>query len=395
MISMITRSHRLLPALVLTLTIWRPCPASAQPSRQVQPLYHVQGTGKQGVVGLTPAQIKVAYGFDRISNEGKGQTIAIVVAFDDANIEHDLAVFNKQFDLPACTTANGCFRKIDMSGGKQDSLWSLETALDVEWAHAIAPKAKIVLVEAAAATINSLMAAVDIAVRPPYSASVVSMSWGGLEWPTESAEEDGHFVGANVTFFAAAGDSGHGTLYPAASPYVMSVGATTLHVDQDGNHLDEKAWSGSGGGLSPFEKEPPYQVAYPIPNNPQHLRGIPDVAYVGNPNTGVAVYDSVPFAGSAGWFEVGGTSVGPPQWAALVAIANSMRQPTKPALTGSQGVLYDAAQDYDGNETYNDIVKGRNGSCGKLCKTKPDYDYVTGLGTPQADLLIRALKRLR
>jgi hypothetical protein len=173
----------------------------------------------------------------------------------------------------------------------------------------------------------------------------------------------------------------------------MSVGGTTLHIDQDGNYLDEKAWSGSGGGQSSFEPEPQYQSAYPIPNDPQHFKGTPDVAYDGNPNTGVAVYNSVPYLGQSGWFQVGGTSSGPPQWAGLVAIANSIRDSrNKPALTGSHGVLYDAAK--EANDDFTDITKGRNGACGVLCKAKPNYDYVTGLGTPQADNLIPDLSDL-
>jgi subtilase family serine protease len=374
---------------------------NGQVSRHAHPLFHVQGTAQRSVRGLTPAQIKRAYGFDQISNQGNGQTIAIVNAFDHPTIEQDLAVFNETFDLPSCTTANRCFEKAFASGTNPGSsnpmapFWALETAIDVEWAHAIAPEAKILLVETASDRLDDLLAGVDVAVGPQYRANVVSMSWGGLEFPNEATAEDGHFVASNVTFFAAAGDAGNGTLYPAASPYVMSVGGTKLHVDKDGNYIDEKAWSGSGGGKSSFEPEPQYQLAYPIPNNPEHLRGIPDVAYDADPNTGVAVYDSFPYLGSSGWLEVGGTSIGPPQWAALVAIANSMRAPRKRPLTGSQGVLYDAAQNADGYSSYNDIVKGRNGTCGHLCRTRPDYDYITGLGTPQADMLIPALQYLR
>jgi len=398
---MISKRYRLLPVLVLAFAAWKPNSANGQLSRPVHPLFHVQGAAQTSVRGLTPAQIKRAYGFDQISNQGKGQTIAIVNAFDHPSIEQDFAVFNETFNLPPCTTANGCFEKVFASGTNPGTsapnapYWALETAIDVEWAHAIAPEAKILLVETASDTLDGLLAGVDVAVGSRYRADVVSMSWGGLEFADEAATEDGHFVRSNVTFFAAAGDSGNGTLYPAASPYVMSVGGTKLHVDKDGNYLDERAWSGSGGGKSLFEAEPQYQLAYPIPNNPEHLRGIPDVAYDADPDTGVAVYNSFPYFGSSGWFQVGGTSIGPPQWAALVAIANSMRAPSKRPLTGSQGVLYDAVQDANGYATYNDVVKGKNGACGHFCNTRPDYDYVTGLGTPQADILIPALQNLR
>ncbi|HLH32073.1 MAG TPA: S53 family peptidase [Terriglobia bacterium] len=402
---MLCKYYRLLPILALTLGVWTAGIANAQGMEPVHPLLDVQGKGGKNVVGLTPAQIKHAYGFDRINNEGKGQTIAIIDAFDHPSVEKDLAKFNNQFNLPDCTTENGCFTKVfacgsakcDTNPGTNDpnyQSWALEIALDVEWAHAIAPKANIVLVEAAAGTLDVLLGAVDVAVNPPYSADVVSMSWGGPEFQSETGPEDAHFVKRRVTFFAGAGDFGNsfGTLYPAASPYVMAIGGTRLTIDQSGNYVSEKAWSGVDGGISPYETEPGYQVDYGIPSDPQGKKGIPDVAFDGAPGTGVAVYDSV---GDFGWLQIGGTSIGPPQWSGLVAIANSLRaKDNKPALTGSHGVLYQAAQDSDGNETYHDISSGRDGNCGTLCKAKPGYDFVTGLGTPRADLLIPALRNL-
>jgi subtilase family serine protease len=404
---MLCRHFRLLPLMAAMLAICAPNFASAQGNEPALPLLNVLGSAQKGVVGLTPAQIKHAYGFDQINNEGQGQTIAIVDAFDQPNVESDLAKFDKQFNLPRCTTDNGCFRKVlvcdtnNKCPGTSDpnySFWALEIALDVEWAHAIAPKANIVLVEVVAGTLDVLLDGVDVAVKT-YGPSVVSMSWGGAEFNTEYNDEDiPHFITPQyVTFFASAGDFGHGTEYPAASPYVMSVGGTKLNVDQDGNYQSEKAWSGTGGGISPFELEPFYQLAYPIPSDPLKGRGTPDVAYDGNPNTGVAVFDSVPFGGDTGWFQVGGTSIGAPQWSALVAIANSLRaKDGKLPLTGSQGFLYSpsAVQDSDGNMTFHDVSNGKDGTCGKQCHARPGYDYLTGLGTPRADLLIPALRSL-
>jgi subtilase family serine protease len=167
--------------------------ANAQPFEHVQPLYHVDGAAHTGVVGHTPAQIKRAYGFDKVANEGKGQVIAIVDAFDDPKIEGDLGVFNHAFNLPACTTANGCFKKVFATGtnpgtnNPDASFWALEMALDVEWAHAIAPKATILLVEAASDTLDSLLAGVDVAVASNPRPSVVSMSWGGAEFSSQAA----------------------------------------------------------------------------------------------------------------------------------------------------------------------------------------------------------------
>jgi subtilase family serine protease len=360
--------------------------AHAQAATQVHPFFLAQGAGKKSVVGYSPSQIRRGYGFDQIRAQGSGQTIAIVDAFDHPNIEQDLAVFNSSFNLPACTTANGCFQKVYVSGSKPDtnSVWAFEISLDVEWAHAIAPQAKILLVEAPSDQLPDLLTAVDVALASNLKPTTVSMSWGLSELASEISD-DSHFVGKNVTFFASSGDFGHGVFYPAASPYVMGVGGTTLQLDKDGNFLSEKAWFGSGGGISSLEPEPIYQATFPIPNNPLHMRGTPDVAYDGNPNTGVAIYDSIPYQNSTGWFQVGGTSVGPPQWAALFAIANSMRPKNSP-LIASQGTLYATATEQPSD--FRDVTMGKNGPCQGTCRAQPSYDYVTGLGSPQADGLI-------
>jgi subtilase family serine protease len=378
--------------LALLIAISNASFGHAQAATQVHPFFLTQGAGNKGVVGYTPSQIRRGYGFDQIKGQGNGQTIAIVDAFDHPNIEQDLAIFNSTFNLPPCTTANGCFKKVYASGSKPDtnSIWAFEISIDVEWAHAIAPQAKILLVEAPSDQLPDLLAAVDVAVASKPKPTTVSMSWGLGELASEISD-DSHFVGKNVTFFAASGDLGHGVSYPAASPFVMGVGGTTLQLDTDGNFQSEKAWSDSGGGISSLEPEPLYQRTFPIPNNPLHLRGTPDVAYDGNPNTGVAVYDSIPYQGSTGWFEAGGTSIGPPQWAALFAIANSMR-PRNSALNGSLGLLYDIAKTQLSD--FRDVTKGSNGSCQVVCKAQPSYDYVTGLGSPQADNLILDLKSL-
>jgi subtilase family serine protease len=345
---------------------------------QARPPFLTQLIGQKTVVGFTPQQIRRAYGFDQIAGKGAGQTIAIVDAFDHPNIEEDLSVFDSAFGLPPCTTQNGCFRKVYATGSKpsMNSVWAFEIALDVEWAHAIAPEARILLVEAATDSLDALLAAVDVAVGSSLKPTTVSMSWGGSEFPSEVSEDSHFIVQDNITFFAASGDSGRGVMYPAASPYVMGVGGTSLRLDKDGNYVSEKAWSGSGGGLSSVELEPIYQTSFPIPNNPQHMRGTPDVAYVGDPNTGVAIFDSIPYQNSVGWAEAGGTSVGPPQWAALFAITNSMRAKKAP-LVGSGGILYDAAKKQPSD--FRDVSKGR---------AQLGYDYVTGLGSPQADSLI-------
>jgi subtilase family serine protease len=339
---------------------------------------------------FVPSQIRHAYGFDMVAGQGAGQTIAIVDAYDDANVESDLGVFSRQFNLPSCTTGNGCFRKLYSNGRKPpaNSNWSVEISLDVEWAHAIAPQAKIVLVEAPSNNLSDLLSAVDVAVNS--GASAVSMSWTSAEIPTER-NLDNHFVTNGVTFVAASGDAGTGVSYPAASPYVVAVGGTSLTLDAQGNYLSEAAWSGSGGGLSRYENEPLIQEQFSIPSDSQGARGVPDVSYNANPGTGYAVYDSVGINGAAGWFQLGGTSAGAPQWAALVAITNSQRAAAgKPNLTSSNDSLYWSARTHH-RGTFHRVTVGSNGSCGAVCDALVGYDYVTGLGSPQAKLLIPAL----
>jgi subtilase family serine protease len=330
-----------------------------------------------------------AYGFNLVANQGAGQTIALIEAFDDANLEADLGVFDTQFSLPDCTTANGCFTKIYATGTKPGSNkdWALEESLDVEWAHAIAPQAKIMAVEAAGQGTSQLLSAVGVAVS--NGATVVSMSFGIDEFSTETTA-DGRFKTQHVVFVASSGDSGHGVFYPSASPYVVAVGGTTLNLDSNGVWESETAWScksalscellgGSSGGQSAYEPEPAYQNGVQSSGK----RGVPDVAYDANPSTGVPIYDS----GDGGWVQVGGTSMGSPQWAALFAIANSMRVADgKANLTKPQQYLYGHAE-----TDFHDITSGSNGTCGALCTAGTGYDYVTGVGSPQANLIIPAL----
>jgi len=330
-----------------------------------------------GPQGFSPAQIKQAYGIPN-TYQGAGQVIAIVDPYDDPNIEADLGVFSAQFGLPACTTANGCFTKI-YAGGTQpagSTSWALEMSLDVEWAHAIAPQAKILLVEGSDDG-NGLYEAIQVAIQ--NKATVISLSWGSSEWSTETGF-DYIFQNSPVPIVAASGDAGDGILYPAASPYVLSAGGTTLNVDSNGNYLSETAWSGSGGGISVYEKEPAYQTGFPIPQNGRG-RGVPDVAYNADPETGYPIYDSY---GYSGWVKVGGTSASAPQWAALIAVANSARASN---LTNFNSAIYSA-----GSSSYatlfHDITSGNNGTCGYYCDAQVGYDYVTGLGSPQAANLL-------
>ncbi len=313
--------------------------------------------------GYSVNQIRHAYGFDQLSLTGKGQTIAIVVAYGSPTLANDLAVFSQTYALPAATL------QVYYPQGKPptiDSGWALETTLDVEWAHAIAPGANIVVVVANSASLSALLNAVDYAVS--LGARQVSMSWGTNEFSTLGSQES-HFNKPGVTFVAASGDSGSGVMWPAVSAYVVGVGGTTLQLDTAGNVLSELAWTGSGGGVSSYITRPSYQNGW----NPYSGRGVPDVSYSANPYSGFPVYTSN-YNGSAGWLNVGGTSCGAPQWAALFAIANSGR--TTP-LSSVNTVLYSITSSaYTGD--YRDIITGSNGGYNASIL----YDFVTGLGSP-------------
>jgi subtilase family serine protease len=337
---------------------------------------------------FTPTMIRHAYGFDSLANQGAGQTIAVVDAYDDANIESDLATFSSQFELPECSTANGCFTKMYATGQQPaaNAQWALETALDVEWAHAVAPQAKIVLIEANSYALPDLLVGVDIAVG--RGASVVSMSWTTAEFSAERSD-DSHFMASGVAFVAASGDSGAGVNYPAASPYVLSVGGTSLTLNAANNYGGEVSWSGSGGGVSAYENEPLYQEQFGVPGDAAGYRAVPDVSYNANPGTGYAVYNSIPYQNAAGWFQVGGTSAATPQWAAGMAIVNSMRAAAgKAPLSNMTAQIYPTNQRMD---SLNFFPVNSTVTCMRACRVVAGYDAFTGLGSPQAKNLIPTL----
>lgn len=385
-------------ALMISLLPLNPILAAGPPATwEAHPPIHVHGHAAAKPVGYTPSQIRAAYGFDKLtSSNGSGQIIAIVDAYDDPTAASDLQTFISQYGLtqmnglpghPSCTVAKGphpCFQKVyaQKSMPRSNSGWALEISLDTQWAHAIAPGADLLLVEASSNSFTNLMGAVDVAVQ--NNAGVVSMSWGGSEFSTE-ASYDAHFKVNNVTFTASSGDNGTGVEYPAASPYVVAVGGTTLSLDQSGNVSSETAWSGSGGGISADEDEPGYQSSYVTANG----RGVPDVSYDANPSTGVAVYDSTRYSGQSGWFQVGGTSAGAPQWAALIALANQTRSSALSSNSLSSSPEYSAPA-----SNYRDITSGTNGTCGSTCSATTGYDFVTGLGSPRANTLVPYLAGL-
>jgi subtilase family serine protease len=323
--------------------------------------------------GLSPGTIDSVYGFPGATSNtvGAGKTIALVDAYDDPTAASDLNTFSTQFGLPACTTANGCFSKVNQTGGstypQANSGWALEISLDIEWAHAVAPGAKILLVEASSNSFTNLMAAEDYASA---HATYVSNSWGGGESSGESAY-DSHFTHSGVSYFVAAGDSGLPAEYPSSSPDVISVGGTTLTFNADGS-VTETGWSSGGGGCSAYENATSAQSGFSTYGqvNCGGKRATPDVALDADPNSGVAVYDSTSYYGQSGWFTVGGTSASTPMWAAASA---------------DKGVVVNSAYVYGGSINFRDIIAGGN-SAGclvgfDLCSGRGSWIYSTSSGT--------------
>jgi subtilase family serine protease len=329
---------------------------------QGTPPIHLYGKNSTVPVGYSPAEIKSIYNLP--SSGGKG-TIVIVGAYNDATIESDLAVFNKTFNLPPCSIASGCFSKHPMSAGiKTNAGWAMETALDVEWAHAIAPQAKILLVQATTQSGANVLKAVDYAASVS-DASSISMSWGGGEFPEETSLDE-HFISkSGAPFFASSGDSGAGVSWPASSPNVIAVGGTTLNAN-NGQVKSEVAWKGSGGGVSQYETAPTYQTSYTIPKT-RGMRAIPDVAYNADPKTGFPVYSK------GAWHTVGGTSAGAPQWAAIAALSGGNLSNIR---------LYADKSSAGNTKYFRDITIGTNGTCTYFCSARVQYDFITGLGSP-------------
>jgi len=331
------------------------------------------------VPGFSPQQLRTAYTLAGLYN-GCGATcvtVAIIDACGNTHAQADLNAYDAYFGLlattitvvtpqgPPCSDPNG---------------WGIETDLDIEMVHAFAPMAKIVLEEAATNSYADLLGAAQDAYTN-QGAKVVTMSWGGSEFSTETgAAADGILSAGNsmgVSFTASSGNNGCGTQYPAASPYVTAVGGTHLTTQPNGTYISETAWNGSGGGVSTYENLPLYQSTYGLT---YARRAMPDVAIVADPSTGVAMYDS----DLGGWIVIGGTSVGAPLWAGILARVDHRRLVlSQPLLKNADNHLYPVP-----GADYHDITVG---SSGVGCTAGPGYDLVTGLGTPKGSFLMPAI----
>ncbi|MER6105999.1 carboxypeptidase regulatory-like domain-containing protein [Streptomyces sp. NPDC001832] len=311
--------------------------------------------------GFGPADLQSAY---NLPSAGSTETVAVVAAYDNPNAEADLAVYRQQYGLPPCTTANGCFKKIDQRGATGypagNSTWASEIALDIDMVSATCPSCKILLVEADDAQMKNLGVAVNQAVA--QGAKHISNSWGSIETSTE-LQNEAYFNHPGVAITFATGDSGHRVAYPAASRYVTAVGGTSLFKDTSiARGWTESAWNLAGSGCSRYVPKPSFQQ-----DTGCARRTTADVSAVADPSTGVAVYDG-------GWRVFGGTSASAPIIAAVYALAG-----TPEAGSAPNSYPYSAQP-----SALNDVTSGSNGSCtpGYLCNGGPGYDGPTGLGTP-------------
>jgi len=320
--------------------------------------------------GYGPTDLRSAYNLTGTGSSS--ETIAIVDAMDDPNAESDLATYRSQYGLAACTTANGCFRKVNQSGGTSypsaDSGWAGEISLDLDMVSAIAPGAHILLVEASSANMSDLGAAENEAVA--LGAKFVSNSWGGSEDSSVSSSDSSYFNHPGVAITVSAGDSAYGAEYPATSQYVTAVGGTSLSTASNSRGWTESVWhtsstEGTGSGCSAYIAKPSWQTDSGCSNRMEA-----DVAAVADPATGVAVYDSYQ---ATGWQVYGGTSASSPIIASVYALAGTPGSTDRPA----QYIYQHTSSLYD-------VTSGSNGSCSPsyFCTAGTGYDGPTGWGTP-------------
>ncbi len=338
--------------------------------------------------------MQAAYGVNLISfgavhGTGQGQTIGIVDAYNDPDIIADAQSFSTHFGLPqfngngepTLQVLNEFGQTSLPNNSPAPGLWDVEEALDVEWAHAIAPQASIILFEANSSGWNDLSQANQTAAATA-GVSVVANSWGAeQELPSETAYDSSFLTPAGhqgVTFLASAGDSGAPAGYPAVSPNVIAVGGTTLNVDSIGDYLSESAWTNGGGGISLYEPQPAYQAGKVNGTNATQ-RTAPDISMDADPATPVDVLDTFD---SPSYIEVSGTSLSCTMMAGLIAIANQGRVLNGLTTLDGESQTLPALYDLPSSD-FHDITTGNNGR-----PAGPGYDLATGLGTPVANNLV-------
>ena len=312
--------------------------------------------------GYGPADIRSAYNLGSAS--GGGRTVAIVDAYNDPNAEADLATYRSQYGLAACTTANGCFRKVSQTGTtsypRSDAGWATEISLDLDMVSATCPDCKILLVETRSASFSDLGTGVNYAASQHVSA--ISNSYGGSDSTESSA-----YNHPGIAITASTGDNGYGVESPASYPHVVAVGGTSLtRASGTSRGWSESAWSGAGSGCSTLNANPGWQTGTQCSG-----KADADVSAVADPNTGVAVYDSTPYQGSSGWQVYGGTSASSPIIASVYTMSGN--------VSG-----YPAQYTWTNRGGLNDVTSGSNGSCSPSlwCHGTTGWDGPTGLGTP-------------
>lgn len=370
----------------------------------------------------TPAQIRAAYGLSALPAAGAslttaqaaalgaGQTIYLIDAYHDATALSDLNAFSTKFGLPTCSnvtitsnakmaTPPAACQFVQVYSSTRgtttttvpayNATWAPESKLDVQWAHAIAPLARIVLIEMPSAMSNAILDANTLAKN--LGPGVVSMSFGSTEagWASTT---DSYFVGTGMTFVAAAGDSGAQVLWPSVSPNVLAVGGTSTNVSSSGSRI-EVAWTGSGGGMSAYEALPAWQSGVtPAGGSALARRAVPDVAFNASPMTGEYVAVTLPGKTTV-WSAYGGTSIAAPQWAGLVAVANGIRAANaKAALGDVHALIYKSIAAVPGTyaSAMHDVIEGGNGTCA-TCRAGTGFDQSTGWGSPNASQLFEVL----
>jgi subtilase family serine protease len=389
-------------ALAMTLSI----PALAQPvssgpagmkivdscNQDVGPGHYTCFAQRRGDLGFTPrahfsanpAATPGGYGpssllsaYNLPASGGSGQRVYIVDAYDDPNAESDLAAYRSQYGLPACTTSNGCFKKLNQNGQSSpmpsaDSGWAGEISLDLDMVSAICPDCGITLIEANDASDNLFLAVKEAAT---LGAKFVSMSWGGGESGSEASYDSQYFQSSGVVYTASTGDGAYsaGVIYPATSPRVVAVGGTALHTASNSRGWSESVWKtssteGTGSGCSSDEAKPSWQSV--VSSSVCSRRADSDVSAVADPATGVAVYQTY---GGNGWAVYGGTSASSPIIASVYALAGTPGGSDVPA-----------SYPYAHASSLNDVTSGSNGTCSPsyYCTAGSGYDGPTGLGTP-------------
>ncbi len=359
---------------------------------------------------ITPAEMEAAYGITSLnvslSNLGKGQTIALIDAYNDANIITDANTFSSTYGLPQFNVAGGPTLTVMNENGTTNlsaiptaagTGWDVEESLDVEWAHSMAPGANIILFEANSALVSDLLTA-EVSAAKTTGVSAISNSWSTSEFSGEH-QEDSDFAHAGVTFTASTGDSGPPVGYPAASPNVVAVGGTALYVNAPGAYLGESVWGnedndGAGsGGISQFESQPSYQTGK-VNGASSQFRTTPDVSLDADPITGVYVVDTLTGSG-----QVGGTSLSSPMMSGIIAVANAVRVSNQLPLLNSTSPTQTLSLFYSApeNSIFHDISTGISNDVefgtnfGNGFAAAPGYDIATGLGSPIANNLINYL----